>query len=777
MKKHSSVLVLILIITLAFSAFSIMSNAYSVTADNYADVLEFYESYEYVNEPFDGDSLFSDSSAEFTQNGSFASGSFSNGVYSATNLSRVALTVAPRDADARKYNSLGFNFGFAFTDATGKLSLEIADAMNNKISIFRFEDTQIKHQDVEVELDYEDPTANKAIYEMQTDADYTLAKNSFYDVSVFITFVNETETLIDITVSDRNATPAVVTYTTSVYNFDFESISLVSNSSATGRITKFDYVEAYEGSFSHRLNDIDTIVGEYINAMITAHKANPASAFEQDILEAIAKVIIDYGYTTTDSSVLASIEYCALNLGNRYAVEYVDLSKQITEESTYTERLDMLATSKVLYKIIKYTEDNYSYVDENDGTTKNSIIDKFQVFYSDILTAKEKFDEQEILLPLIKEDMSFYIDTVADKEIYSMTYVELEAIYNEIVDIEICPSFHDDVYSERDVKSALDIGKAIVEEFERLYDNARIFVESIYILKDPYRYSFAERYFAYVSATENYFTDSSYDVYLEDLGITIEELIRQYNIFADGMAVTSEYAEEFLMKMRSASETANFTVKVNALDAVVGYIDYVEKGYPGVADAINDYNEMRAYITSKIESCREFIKAVQAIDEAQTLADRKTAVAAALALAAEGRDSTVVEPVNGEYVTVTYNGWRVTDAAIKLAEADSAIKTLENKAQNFINAVDAISSARNTADRRAAINYAVSLESLADATLDSVKQASSKLDAEIASFNSDVDSANSFQNDTAELSVAVSALAKGDADSAEVVAIIKKFYE
>ena len=170
------------------------------------------------------------------------------------------------------------------------------------------------------------------------------------------------------------------------------------------------------------------------------------------------------------------------------------------------------------------------------------------------------------------------------------------------------------------------IGRMVIEEFERLDANAEKFVKAVNILKDPYNNAFGKRYLAYVDATENYFTDESYDVFLED--VTISELLRQYAIFAPGMAATSEYAEEFLMKLRSASETDNFTVKVKSLDAIdeAKYIDNVEKGYPGVAEAIKSYDDMREYISGKIVSCREFIKAVQAIEGTTTLAEKKTAV-------------------------------------------------------------------------------------------------------------------------------------------------------
>ena len=773
MKKHSSVLVLILIIALAVSAFSIVSSAYEVNSENYAEVLEFYESYEYVNETFDDTVLgevFADSSDEFSQNGSFVSESISGGIYSVGNLSRVALTVAPRAKDLRSFDSFGYNFAFAFPNATGKITLETEDTQGNKIPLLRFQNATVFEQGEKVKFNSENPLENETLFNLKADTEYTLFANDYYDVMIFVTMVSDTETSITVNVSDRADTPKAKTYTTTVSNFNFDSLSVVHNASGDTRAVKLDYVEAYEGSFSHRINDFEATVGEYINALYDSHYNNPYSDFEEDILKVAGKLVVDYGYTTTDKDVLDSIEYLVENLADRYALAYVDLASELTENSTYNERLELLADSQVLYKVIEYVTTTYD-------STEDTVLYNYILFAEDIAAAKEKFDKEAVDLPILKENTISFVNIVKDKEVYSMNFVDLKEIYDKISQITTCPSFHDEEYSEKEVASAHLIGRMVIEEFERLDANAEKFVKAINILKDPYNNAFGKRYLAYVDATENYFTDESYDAFLED--VTISELLRQYAIFAPGMAATSEYAEEFLMKLRSASETDNFTVKVKSLDAIdeAKYIDNVEKGYPGVAEAIKSYDDMREYISGKIVSCREFIKAVQAIEGTTTLAEKKTAVAAALALADEGRDNTVVELVDGSYVNVSYNGWKVTDAAVKLAEADSAIKTLENKAQNFVNAVDAIASAKTTLDRRAAINYAVSLKTLADATLENVKQAAAKLEQAISSFNADVTSANSFQNATGEFSVAVSSLAKGDVDSAKVVAIIKKFYD
>ncbi len=779
MKKHSSVFVLILIIALAVSAFSIVSSAYKVTAESYAEVLEFYESYEYVNETFDSTALgeaFADSSAEFFQNGSFVSESISDGVYSVGNRSRVALTVSPRAKDLRSFDSFGYNFAFAFPDATGKITLEIRDTQGNQIPLLGFQGAAVSNQIDKVEFNSENPLANDAFFKLKTDDEYALSANAYYDVMIFVTMVSDTETSIVVNVSDRADTPRVKTYTTAVSNFNFDSLSVVHNASTATRAAKLDYVEAYEGSFSHRLNDIEAAVGEYINALYEAHRNNPYSDFEEDILKVVGKLVLDYGYTTTENTVLDSIEYCVKNLADKYALDYIDLASELTENSTYNERLELLADSRVLYRVIEYVNATYSNSD-NNGDGDNNVQHDYILYAEDIAAAKKKFDKEAVDLPLLKENTVSFINIVKDKEVYSMNFVDLKEIYDKISVIETCPSFYDEEYSEKEVAAAHLIGRAVTEEFERLDANAKKFVEAVNILRDPYNNTFGKRYLAYVDATENYFTDESYDAFLED--ITISELIRQYAIFAPGMSATSEYAEEFLMKLRSASETDNFTIKVKSLDAIdeAKYIDNVEKGYPGVAEAIKNYGDMRKYISDKIVSCREFIKAVQAIDGTTTLAAKKTAVAAALALADEGRDNTVVELVEGSYVNVSYNGWKVTDAAVKLAEADSAIKALENKAQNFVNAVEAIASAKTTADRRAAISYAISLKALADLTIDNAKQAADKLDRAILSFDADVTSANSFQNATGEFSVAVSSLAKGDIDSAKVVAIIKKFYD
>ena len=548
--------------------------------------------------------------------------------------------------------------------------------------------------------------------------------------------------------------------------FKFDSAYIASTA------VTLEYVEMYPGTFERFVDNTKNvdIIAEQLNDVYAAYLQNkdlagvPAGAF--DLAEIVAKVAVLYGYPVADvadaelqTALNAAFDDCISVVANAYASVVSKNDAVITMESNdtkdYNDRLDVV-TESLYYKEFMALLEASAYAEASG------------VDFATVNVAFANADEELAKLQVIEADTVFVIEETSKiASIYLATYEELKSAYDAIKDVEICATYSSDVYSDADVLEAVQKKNIVMADYPVLDAKAKAFVENMLVATDSAN-AFSVRYAAYVSAKENLFDDKSYDKYLTD--VTIAELNDMFVALDAEMRAVSDVAEEFLSKIRVAALTPSYTVKIIALDEAKPYLTVVEKGYPEVEDAIASYYAMREDIASRKEAAKRYVQAVINVQIASTVKEKMVAIEIAEAFAVLGNESSV--EVEGMKMTVT-------EANIVLSNEKSAISLKATRINNFVSAAASISSKETLLERRQAINAALALKTLLteDKDEEDVISATAVLDAAIALYNADVNAANTTANESDNSALAILSKTVPAKRIAEVVAIVKKFYE
>lgn len=769
MKNTRKILILLLLVAMSLACFSVFAYAaeatpsddqskYEAALAKHKEVLEYYEGGYYLDADFDDvadfDAAIADASDEFalTVGGAF-SATVADGAANISSVNNTYFDFSPEVAD-----SFGIKARVKVT-ANSSLSLFLHSSERGSIGeylrIFAISDGKISHK-----LDYAGDTIG---YVTDNSA---VAANTYFDLDFFLD-KQATQNVITLIVTPDGA--EAQTFTFSYDNtatdflsgkFDFKTFYLATEDAT------FDYIQVYKGSFMRDLDNSKNvkIIADSIAAIAddyTAYSANVGSkAYE--LCEIAAALVVTHGYDPsslpdTDADLVTKVKGFAQTAVNAvapvYAAEYAAGVKNINTEIAYYDRVDHIASIAVYSDFLNNLKDSdYSKVDGID----------YEAIAADIA----KVDEEIAALEKAKEDtIVAFAATVMIPNVYLANYAEYRAAYDILKAHPICATYYDEQRSAEAVNLASKVANVILAEYPVLDKKASDFAKNVAIANND-TLTYSERYAAFTIAKANVFTDESYDAYLE--GTTVAELLEAYDVAVATFSGSASYAEEFLSKIDQAAKTPSYSVKIVALDEAAAYIDTVQRGYPGVPEAIELYNALRKDISDRIEATKLYIQSVISVQSATTVADKKAAIARAKELAVLGSDVSV---------EVTDFAITVTQANVILSNEESTIVLAETKVANFIATVNSLSSITNRKELKAAIVKASAMKAGVDATAAGVADAIAKLDAAIAEFNAAVEAANTLGKETRSLTVAVLGASVPTQRIAEVVAIIKKFDE
>lgn len=549
-----------------------------------------------------------------------------------------------------------------------------------------------------------------------------------------------------------------------VGSFKFDSAYL------STKDAKFSYVEMYPGTFQRYVDNscneeaiADGIIKAYED--YKAFKSLPGidnGAYE--LAEMIAKVAVIYDYRyigayEKSSVVTEAFEECIALVSSVYEAEVTEANTAITtegfEKGAYNDKLDTVNS-------VFAREEYMAKLEASEYATLSGVdFEQTEVALKNATDALAKLNVIEANAIYVIEELSKI------SNIYLVTYEELKTAYAAVLSVTIDPTYYSDLHPADAVNEAVQKRNKVMADYPVFNAQALAFTENMVIATDK-TVPFSERYAAYVIAKENRFTDVTYDKYLD--GTTITELLAEYDVLDAEMRAVSDYAEEFLSKIREAVLTPSYNVKIQALDDAKPYLADVEVGYPEVADAIASYYAMREDIASRKEAAKRYIQAVLNVQIATTVKEKTVAIEIAEGFAVLGQELSV--EVEGMPITVN-------EANIILSNEKSIITLKATRISNYVAAASAIAKKETLLERRAAINAALALKAglSEDLEEEDVISATAVIDAAIKAYNADVNAAN----DTAEEkdNTALNLLAKTVPAKkiAEVVAIIKKFYE
>ena len=776
MKNTRKILTMLLLLAMLVACFSIVSFAddsaeggaaaapevdykklYADAVEKHERVLEYYESEVYLNASFndgvDFDEAVASDSDEFfvKKGGAFSSVSSEDGTITVSSVNATTFNIKQNAPAA-------FGINFRAKVSSGKsISVYVANSTGNALKVF-----SVSPGKITAEYDTENKVYTSISSEVKDgvyfDVQFFLMKDSGKDVitvNVTPSNTNKTET---VTYSYANDTTDTLSG-----KFKFDNAYLSVENSAT-----FDYIEMYQGSFSRSLSaNNDAAIG---NALIAAYAdyvayKDKVADGAVELATIIAKVVIDYdfdyaNYEEVKSAALQAIssyfDICVSECKKGYEIIQSGASGEDVVNKAYNDRLAVIEAVDSAYGFVVGVKDG-----EFASIYEDALKDQPQI--SDYLSA---IAAEKAALEDIKDKTSMAVSSaLAVESIYLAKYDVYEALFDIFANNPIDETYYDDEITVDDVLAALEVKKVVEREYGVMKSTAEAFVSGVIIAANK-NVSFAERYSAYSIAKENLFTDSTYNKNLNNT--TIEALVETYETVDAEMKQISAYAEEFLAKISEADRIPSYTAKQVALDAAEAYIDGVEKEYPGVAAAIERYDYWRKEIVVRFEVAEKYIRSVMNVMRAETVRDKKAAIVIAESYAALGSDVSI------DIVIMEYT---VTQANEILSIEKSKIALEEIRIANYVAAVAEIPSKTDVLERRSIINKAIALKDSTNPEEEQVVEASKLLDIYISAYNAEVEAANSAaENETA---VVLSVLAKTTPTKrvAEIVAIIKKFYE
>lgn len=762
MKNTRKILTFVLSLALLVVGFSVTAFAadgdsapktYEQALADDSKVLEFYEAGTYFELKVDNSGIvttYDSDECKLLKGGAYTE-SVSVGALSFTSVNPTKINLVQDTPD-----SFGVNLRAKVSEAS-PLTLYVASSKTGDyLSLFSVSVGKVTYKFNSEKLTYEEKAMN-------------IASGEFFDLSIYLEKGKEVDTVYFSIKTDKGESwTDSYTYGNDKTDFlagtfDYDYAYLAS-SAAT-----FNYVEMYPGTFQRYVDNsknLDIIADGVVNTYndYLNFKNKKGGAYE--LAEIIAKVAVLYEYplnSVADASVKASLSEafadCVAVVSKTYAEDVsakgAELLKTENETKDYNERLTFV--SELL-----------GYEDYMTNLQRSAYASASGVDFTAMRSAFDAADVEVERLAEIEENSIFVVDEISKiTNIYLATYEQLKTAYEAIKDVEIYDSYSSELYPTEVVTDAVQKKSVVLTNYPLLDSQAKAFIMSVNTATNTDK-TFTARYYAYVKAKENYFDDYTYDNYLTD--VTVAVLNARFATVEAEMLAVSEVAEQFLAKIREAALTPSYTVKIIALDEAQQYLDIVEKGYPEVEASIESYYAMREEITSRKEAARRYVQAVLNVQLAATVSEKAAAIEIAEAFAVLGNEYSI--EVEGMEMTVT-------EANVILAYEKSAVSLKATRINNFVTAVNVLAEKEALLDRRQAINTAIAVKALLEDDMDEadVISAANTLDAAIEAYNDDVRKANSEATETDNAVLSVLSRTVPAKRIAEVVAIVKKFYE
>lgn len=770
MKNTRKILTVLLSLALLVAGFSLTAFAadeslseeevnlanYEAALAECSKVLEFYEAGTYYELRVDSSNnvFVSESEEGKLLKGGAYSETVANGAISVSSVNPTKVNLTQTSPA-----SFGVNIRAKITEASPISLCVVSSETGDYLSLFTASVGKIAHSFDPAKLSY-------------NEEEFAIVADEFFNLSVYLEkTATEDKVYITLTTDGGASWTKEYSYANDATDFlagkfKFDSAYLASTSVA------FEYIEMYPGTYQRFVDNSKNvdIIAEDLAAVYAAYLQNkdlagvPAAAF--DLAEIVAKIAVLYDYPLANvanadlkTTLTGAFDDCIKVVSGVYSgvvlADNDEILKETNDTKDYNDRLDV-ATEILSYKEFMSLLEASSYATASG------------VDFAKINAAFVTADEEMAKLAVIEADTVFVIEETSKiASIYLATYEELKTAYEAIKDVAICATYSSEIYSDADVLEAVQKKNIVVSDYPVLDAKAKVFVENVLIAGDNAN-EFPARYAAYVIAKENLFDDESYDKYLTDT--TIADLNETFaNVDAEMRAV-SDTAEEFLSKIREAVLTPSYTVKIKALDDAKPYLNIVEKGYPEVEDAIASYYAMREDIASRKEAAKRYVQAVINVQIAKTVKEKMVAIEIAESFAVLGNESSV--EVEGMKMSVT-------EANIVLSNEKSAISLKATRISNYVAAAASVATMETLLERRQAINTALALKNALeeDKEEEDVISATAVLDAAIAAYNADVNAANTAANETDNNALAILTKTVPAKRIAEVVAIVKKFYE
>lgn len=533
----------------------------------------------------------------------------------------------------------------------------------------------------------------------------------------------------------------------------------------TGTVTYLDNLFVYQGSFVRDVENKDAATSAAIlNLDAMASAAETSLEDKVRIADVYGALFDDIGYTTTAPVEPNEDEEIPGVPGtpNKDKVDAVIASHVAYMNSTYAEALityvDSLKTL-TYYDKIKMAGQHY------DGYDIPGYADRFDAMFceggqteaevaalaglnadiaKEIVRVKALYDAEQDVIKNIEYDSNAFGSLLMGFDPDNKDYNYIKEQYEALsLFVKRDGTFK---YALENGMAAEDVKFATIADAEPIYTalgtkkaeieaNAAKFMAVVDKMSaEPVlQQGFAALYAAYTESIPAYNGGVIHKSLDNSTYPGLSAVIALYNMRCAYVEERVARSNEFISIVNAANASTYYPTIIAQLAKAAPYLDAdianlsVEFDYAGVTEAKATYDALKAKVSTLVADSTAYLAAVNAIDKNAAYAALKTAVDAAVAL----KDKGAVLGIEG-----------VTEANIKLAEAEAKVKSLEGNSATLIAAVEQLKSAKTLAERRELIYVANAAQAKAEASITGVAAAKTELASQITKFDADVAAAN-----------------------------------
>lgn len=514
-----------------------------------------------------------------------------------------------------------------------------------------------------------------------------------------------------------------------------------------------DDIEIYEGSYTRNparkdeiteitLSDLEKV---YLNPLATREDKFLVAEVLEMLYNGVLDENGDYTLTPISDELKNVVPNAQTYMNQAFANEIVLRAEDIGTVGDYYDRIAYLADEFEYYNGLLCTNDELASQREN-GITEE--------IEAAVIAARAKYDAEVANLAEIKTHSEGFIDAIAAYEPENRTYAYIVAIYEEVTKQDYAKRVAEYV----GMTEAEEIYADIVFKHDRMVADVDTFVTAVEKMLEYAPTKFGELYAGYVVAYASYtkyHTDAVINPDVDNSSLAeLEAAVASYEELAPQVVVKRDecnYYNNCVTKADIASYYPSLCELLLdadvALEVITGQStdDFDElqyrMDYPGIADSKKTHEALTASLTTIVEASNAYIAAVNQIANATTLAEKQTAIAAAVALKADG-DNLGVEGVK--------------EANLALTAAEAEVNVAVGNSKTLVSIVSKIANATTLSERKALILEAEKYVGGATSEYEGVTAAITALETAKADFEADVVALNQAITNASEYVVTLS---------------------
>ncbi len=621
-----------------------------------------------------------------------------------------------------------------------------------------------------------------------------LVKDAWYSIRLICKSANSpcTLELIQTTDAAGGELDEPVVYTVTSANA-LKTISgakfTVAGTAIADKTLYIDDLYFYEGTSVIDLAAKEAQLGAAIVKLVEKLDTAPEDE-KADVVSLLELFVNERGYDSVEYG--ADVKYASLKLAEYYTDKYVNVVYSYNSGDKYVERVDKLAEIVLAYGELPEIP---SYTAEEDAEAYELALEIEQSRAAAVVLYNAMVRD----INRVAQQSQEFIDYISDKQVRSNRYDLLKEWTEAASAYEIDPTYYANVVKADDkggeITVLYDMTKPYEDYLHMLYklellgNSCESFLEYVDIMSDP-ETSFVEKYNAYLKAAGIRFLDTEHTYYYEGENgervyplrdsVVVDEITGEEIEVKGAISVYSELAlwvqsvektcENFIAAISDAKNATNVSAlnlalaKAERYDMSGGDSTKIalEMTYPGVIEAIDDYNELYDRRTNEEIIAQRFVEAVDVLRAAKD----KAAIALAM------QNAKAVLP---EGILDGYDGY--SDALAYYLEVEANSVYNESTAKTFIALVNSIATATDYAQKYDIMKAAKALIPELDESIAGVSMAKAVLIASIQSYDVDMQSATDEFDEVVAQSASIASVIVPTDVYLRVAAIIKKIFE